>query len=103
MTTNRHPYGEVNSERDLRRVFTDIRQDANNADSPPALTELYRRAGYLITLTYPPSWTEKVGERAKQLRQLGEHEFQQTAREINHRAAQSGTEANYHKKGGWQP
>jgi hypothetical protein len=100
VTTKRDIYGEVNSERDLRRVFTDIRQDVDKADSRPALTELYRRAGYLITLTYAPSWREKFGEQAEQLRQLGEREFQQTAREINHRASQIGTEANYHETWG---
>lgn len=34
------------------------------------MTELYRRAGYLITLTYAPSWAEKFGNVALRLRRV---------------------------------
>jgi hypothetical protein len=66
-----------------------------NAESRPALTELYRRAGYLITLTYAPSWDEKFGAKAKQLREDAQKEFRITAHKINARAKQIGTEADY--------
>jgi hypothetical protein len=54
--------------------------------SRPSLTELYRRAGYLITLTYAPSWDEKFGTDANTLRRIGREEFQKTAKKINSRA-----------------
>jgi hypothetical protein len=95
MSKDRHIYGEVNSKTGMKRVFTEIRHDVANARSRPALTELYKRAGYLITLTHAPSWREKFGQGAATLRQVGEDEFRKTARKINRRAAQIGTEADF--------
>jgi hypothetical protein len=95
MAGDRHIYGEVNNKTGLKRVFTDIRRDIEDARSRPALTELYKRAGYLITLTHAPSWNEKFGQDAAKLRRVGEEEFSKTARKINRRAAQIATEANF--------
>jgi hypothetical protein len=95
MHQNRDVYGEINNETDMHRVFREIREDVDEADSRPVLTELYRRAGYLITLTYAPSWAEKFGGEAQRLRQVGEDEFRKTAHTINQRAGQIGTESNY--------
>jgi hypothetical protein len=92
---DRHIYGEVNSKTGMRRVFQEIRRDVGNARSRPALTELHKRAGYLLTLTHAPSWEEKFGREAATLRKVGQEEFGKTARKINRRAAQIGTEANY--------
>jgi hypothetical protein len=100
MTTDRHIYGEVHSKTGMKRIFTDIRHDIDHAKSRPALTELYKRAGYLITLTHAPSWEEKFGREAAGLRRVGEEEFCKTARKINRRAAQIGTEADYDEKWG---
>jgi hypothetical protein len=100
MAQERHIYGKIDSETGMRQVFMDIRRDVENADSRPALTELYKRAGYLITLTYAPSWHEKFGPRAAELRTVGEEEFRKTAREINRRAAHIGTEADYDEEWG---
>lgn len=85
---------------DLKHVFGEIRQDVDQAKSLAALTELYRRAGYLITLTYAPSWEEKFGSEASMLRRAGEDEFSKTARKINARAREIGTEADYDEKWG---
>ena len=52
MVQYRHIYGEIDNETDLRKVFAAIREEVARADSREALTELYRRAGYLVTLTY---------------------------------------------------
>jgi hypothetical protein len=93
-------YGHVNSQTGLQTIFREIRQDVTQAKSRPALTELYKRAGYLITLTHAPSWKEKFGKRATTLRQVAEKEFSQTARKINHRAEQIGAEADYDEKWG---
>jgi hypothetical protein len=95
MSSDRHIYGEVNSKSGMKRIFGGIRRDVVGAASRPALTELYKRAGYLITLTHAPSWEKKFGREAGALRQLGEEEFRKTAQKINRRAAAIGTEANY--------
>jgi hypothetical protein len=95
MVETRQIYGEVNSKTGLKKVFTEIRRDVETAQSRPALTELYKRAGYLITLTHAPSWQEKFGAEAAALRRLGEEDFRKTAKKINRRAAEIGTEANY--------
>jgi hypothetical protein len=100
MATDRHIYGEVNSKTGMRRVFTDIRRDVEHARSRPALTELYKRAGYMITLTHAPSWEEKFGRQAASLRRLGREEFHKTARKINRRAGQIGTAADFDEKCG---
>ncbi len=100
MAKGRQIYGEIDSKADMEKVFLDIRKDINQANSRPALTELYKRAGYLITLTYAPSWDEKFGKRAGSLRKVGEAEFGKTARKINRRAEQIGTEADYDEKWG---
>jgi hypothetical protein len=100
MAVDRHIYGEVNSKTGMKRVFTEIRRDVEAAGSRPALTELYKRAGYLITLTHAPSWHEKFGQDAKALQKVGDDEFRKTARKINHKAAQIGTQADYDDRWG---
>ena len=93
MAAERQIYGKIDSKTDMKKVFSEIRRDVDRASSRPALTELYKRAGYLITLTYAPSWEEKFGREARLLRQTGEEEFRKTARKINRRAEVIGTEA----------
>jgi hypothetical protein len=100
MAKSRDIYGPVKSESDLHRVFLEIRHDVAEASSRPALTELHRRAGYLITLTYSPSWNEKFGGEVGRLRRVAQGEFQKTAHRINRRAGQIGTDANYHESWG---
>ncbi len=95
MTEKQHIYGEVNSKTGLKKIFLDIRHDVANAKSRPALTELYKRAGYLITLTHAPSWEAKFGKDVQALRKVGEEEFRKTAHQINRRAQQIGTEADF--------
>jgi hypothetical protein len=95
MAATRQIYGKVNNKTGMRRVFAEIRRDVQEAKSRPALTELYKRAGYLITLTHAPSWQEKFGSDATELRKVGEEEFRKTAHKINRRAAQIGTEADF--------
>ena len=95
MATHRQIYGEVHSKTGMKRVFKGIRRDVDSATSRSALTELYRRAGYLITLTHAPSWEEKFGNEAKGLREVGKEEFRRTARKINRRAHHIGTPADF--------
>jgi hypothetical protein len=95
MAEARNVYGEVHSKADLKRIFSDIRKDVEAADTRPALTELYKRAGYLNTLTFSPSWEERFGKDAAALRETGKDEFRKTAHSINRQAAAIGTEAVY--------
>lgn len=95
MAQDKRIYGEVNSKTGLKEVFREIRHDVEAARFRPALTELYKRAGYLVTLTHAPSWEEKFGRQASSLRRVAETEFATTARKINRRAKTIGTEADY--------
>lgn len=100
MATNRQIYGEVDNKADLKHVFSEIRQDVENAKSRSDLTELYRRAGYLITLTHASSWETKFGDEIEDIREEAEEEFARTARKINKQAEKIGTEASYDEKWG---
>jgi hypothetical protein len=90
-----HVYGEVDNEADLRRIAGEIRDDVEKASTRDELTKLFRRAGYLVTLTYSPAWHEKFGAQVDTLRRLADDEFATTARKINQRATQIGTDADY--------
>jgi hypothetical protein len=90
MAKDTHIYGEVKSKTGLEGIFRAIRRDVDAAKSRPALTELYKRAGYLITLTHPPTWEEKFGRQSGSLRRVAEAEFGATARKINRRAGAVG-------------
>jgi hypothetical protein len=100
MSEHRHIYGEIHNKTGMKRVFGEIRRDVNGAMSRPALTELYKRAGYLITLTHAPSWGQKFGHNAVALRRIGEDEFRKTAHKINRRAIKIRTDADYDEKWG---
>ena len=101
MAEDRHIYGEVNSATGLKGIFRDIRKEVATAGSRPALSELYKRAGYLITLTKAPSWQKKFGSKASALRQVAKTEFTSTARKINSRAKTIGAKGDYDTK--WGP
>src|SRR6266545_1466616 len=93
-------YGEVENQTDFGQILLAIRKDVDGAKSREGLTELYRRAGYLITLTHAPSWKEKFGKEAADLRETAEAEFATTARAINRRAKAIGTDADYDERWG---
>ncbi len=95
MATERNVYGEINNKTDMRKVFGSIRRNVDQAKSRPALSELYKRAGYLVTLTHAPSWRKKFGREAGELRKVGEEEFGRTARKINSRAKKINARADY--------
>jgi hypothetical protein len=103
MAQDTHIYGEVKSKTSLKKVFTGIRRDVQEATSRPDLSELYKRAGYLITLTHAPAWEAKFGKEVAELRKVAKAEFGTTVRKINHRATQIGTEANYDETWGEEP
>src|ERR1700694_594393 len=98
MAQDRHIYGEVNSPTGLKGVFREIRKDVATARSRPALSELYKRAGYLITLTHAPAWRKKFGPQATTMRRVAKEEFHSTARKINTRAKTIGAKGDYDTK-----
>ncbi|MGM0541523.1 MAG: hypothetical protein ACQEQR_03665 [Pseudomonadota bacterium] len=95
MTGDKNIYGEIDNKTNLQDVFLNIRKDVEQADSRAALTELYRRAGYLITLSYANSWQKKFGNEIDEIRSTAEDEFATTARKINRRARDIGTDDDY--------
>ncbi len=95
MAQGTHIYGEVKSRAGLKKIFAEIRQDVDKARSRPDLTELYKRAGYLITLTHAPSWEERFGKETTSMRKTAQEEFGTTVRKINRRAKALGTDADY--------
>jgi hypothetical protein len=99
-STKEHVYGEVDSAGDLKRIFAQIRSEVAMAPSRDELTDLYRRAGYLVTLTYSPAWKKKFGEKVAELREIAEQEFSRTAHKINERARTIGTDPDYDEKWG---
>jgi hypothetical protein len=100
MAKDKHIYGEVDSKTDMKEVFSEIRKDVEGAKSRSELTELYRRAGYLITLTNASSWEKKFGDEIDDIRDTAEEEFAKTARKINNQAEKIGENANYDDKWG---
>lgn len=100
MAQKRQIYGKVENKADLKEIFSAIRGDVAKANSRPRLTELYKRAGYLNTLTRAPSWKKKFGTESPGLRKTAEEEFAQTARRINRRAKAIGTDADYDESWG---
>jgi hypothetical protein len=98
--TREHVYGEVNSPTGLRDIFKAIRNDVEGAKSRAGLTELYRRAGYLVTLANSPAWRTKFGRELSQLERIGEEELARTARKVNARARQIDVDDDYDEKWG---
>jgi hypothetical protein len=98
--SNKDVYGPVEKKGDIKHIFTLINQDVDDAKSRESLTELYRRAGYLITLTYAPSWHKKFGDEASDLRELAGKEFRKTAHHINKRAGEVGIDSDYDEEWG---
>ncbi len=96
----RNMYGEVDNKTDVHHIFSEINKDVEQAKSRDDLTELYRRAGYLITLTYAPSWEKKFGDEAGAIRKAAAKDFRKTARHINQQAKKVGTDADYDEEWG---
>jgi hypothetical protein len=96
MARDIHTHGAVNKI-DLRRIFREIRQDVESAFSRETLTELYKQAGYYITLTHATPIDEKIDRTIKIERGITEREFARTVRKINQRAKKIGLEADFNE------
>ena len=88
-------YGQVSNAADLRQIFAAIQRELPQATTRDDLTRLYRRAEYLVTLTYAPTWQQKFGDQLPGLRQVAERDFGTTAGAINERARTLGVAADY--------
>jgi len=93
-------YGHVKGKADIDKIFAEIRDDLRHVNSRAILTELYRRAGYLITLTYAPSWAERFGDKAASLRDEAEADFRKLVKQINARAEKVGEKGDYDENWG---
>ena len=92
MATNTQP-----QEKDLHQVFREIRESVEQAQTREELTELYKRTGYMITMTHATPVEEKHDREMKDRRKTTEHEFTTTVRRINNRAKEIGTDADYNE------
>jgi hypothetical protein len=95
--TRDHRYSEIDDKADLRRIFREIREDVEKATTRENLTELYKRTGYMITMTHATPLEEKHDREMKRRREITEAEFASTVRAINNRAKNIGTEADYNE------
>lgn len=94
-------YNEISNESDLREVFQAIRREVEEARSRPALTEIYKRAGYLITLSLTPAWQSRFDGAVALLQNVCQEEFRLTAQSINRRAEKIGVRPDYDET--WGP
>ena len=94
MTRDTHTDGEVH-EKDLYQVFREIREDVEKAQSHEELTELYKRTGYMITMTHATPIKEKSDREMKKRREIAEREFSRTVHAINNQAKKIGTDADF--------
>ena len=79
-------YLEIDSQAVLREAFAEIRDEVKHAVSGYDLTDLYNRAGYLITLANDTVWERKFSGDIEEIHQIAEDEFRMTARKINKQA-----------------
>jgi len=93
-------YGHVKDKADIDRIFAEIRDDLGHAQSRATLPELYRRAGYLITLTYASSWDKRFGDKAASLRLEAEADFRKLVKSLNAHAGTIGETGDYDENWG---
>jgi hypothetical protein len=94
------PYGQIEGVADVDRIFDAIRADIVTAQGRADLTRLYRRAGYLVTLTYSRPWRVKFGDQLPNLREEARRQFEATVQDINRRAQSLGLDADYDERRG---
>jgi uncharacterized protein YegL len=97
MTRETHLTDEVNADRtDLKRTFSEIREDVEKAQSREDLTELYKRSVYMILMTHSTPLDERDKE-MKSRRETTEREFAKAVRLINEQAKKIGVEPDYNE------
>lgn len=91
----RRVYGTIESRADLERIFQRLADEVDQAESRLRLTELHKRALYLVVLTRAPSWRSRFDDEADALGAFTMIEFVRTVRRINQRARAIGTWDDY--------
>ncbi len=91
MATVTHETNQI----DVKHIFQKLREETEQAASREDLNRLYKRSGYMITLTHAIPEQEYHGH---DQRRQAEEEFTKTVRKINEQAQKLGTEANYNEK-----
>jgi uncharacterized protein YegL len=92
-----HDKDDVNPRTDLRGTFKEIREDIEKAESKENLTELYKRAVYMILMTHSSPIDDKLDRELKRKRETTEREFARAVRMINRRAKKLGMEPDYNE------
>jgi len=92
MMTNTDRHGE-GKPMDLRQSFRKIRADVEHANDRANLTELYKRAVYLIMMTHGSPLKEDREMKTRRL--IAEAEFGRTVRMLNRRAKKIEVTADY--------
>src|SRR5215204_7442136 len=87
-----HRHGESNPI-DLRQSFRKIREDVEQANIRTDLTELYKRAVYIIMMTHGSRLPEDRDMKRRRL--MAEVEFGRSVRVINRRAKKIEVAADY--------
>lgn len=95
MTSETHTHVDGNARTDLRGRFKEIRESVEKAQSKEELTELYKRAVYMILMTHSSPIDEKFDREMRRKRETTEREFTRTVRLINRQAGKIGVEADY--------
>jgi hypothetical protein len=95
MTKDTHTHVEGNARTDPKGRFQGIREGVEKAQSKEELTELYKRAVYMILMTHSSPIDEKFDKEMKRKRETTEMEFTSTVRMINQQAKKIGVEADY--------
>src|SRR5215207_5328189 len=80
----------------VSRIFKEIREVLEKAESKEDLTELYKQAVYMILMTHSSPLDEKDKE-MKRRRESAEREFTRTVRVINRWAKKIGVEPDYNQ------
>ena len=94
MTSQNHAHDMESDPTNLRARFREIRETLEQAGSQEELTELYKRAVFMILMTHSSPVNEKDRE-MKRRRGVTEREFGRTVRMLNRRAKKIGAEAEY--------
>jgi hypothetical protein len=77
--------GFVRTRADLRRLFEEIRDEIELTSSEQHLHGLYRQAKYLLTLPSSFIWKLRLGDEARNLKEMAELEFGATLERLRER------------------
>ena len=95
MLEHKLSYLEIDSGTVLKKAFAEIRSEVEKANSQHELSELYYRAGYLVSIANDDFWERKFFDDIEEIHRSAEEEFRRTARKINSQAERLGSEGNY--------